>query len=242
MYDYVDGELVYIPIDDISSDDDFVLSDDALQDIVISEEEISGGLESEEEYIVTSDISSDSESYVVESDISSGSDIIYYVSAEDIPSLVADGIELYTTQYNLYPSTAAVNVFEYALNGLGKTPGYFIISGSDTNTAYLYYSYDYEVENNTIYLNDCTLCSYYRLTSSGMGGTTSYYYTIQEAGDQFITPVSSLIYTNLLEGYPDIAPLPSTLLEKVLPWASVASMIICSILAIGSLIRHTACS
>lgn len=106
--------------------------------------------------------------------------------------------------YAVYPNTAAVSVFQDVLNGVSGRFGYIIISGSDTYTTYLYYSRFYYVSGSTVTLSSpVTRCTYYQYRPSS---SSSFYYTysVDIVGDISFTPTNQLVYTNLLEGYPDV--------------------------------------
>lgn len=108
--------------------------------------------------------------------------------------------------YNVYPNVTAVSIFTDVLNNTDGHVGYVILSGSDTNTTNLYYSSHYTVTGNTIVLQSpVTYCNYYqyRPTSSS---NYIYTYSVSSIGETSFTLTNQLVYTNLLEGYPDVLP------------------------------------
>lgn len=108
--------------------------------------------------------------------------------------------------YNVYPNTTAVSIFSDVLNNIDGHIGYVIISGSDTNTTNLYYSSHYTVSGKTIVLQSpVTYCNYYqyRPTSSS---NYIYTYSVSSIGETSFNLTNQLVYTNLLEGYPDVLP------------------------------------
>lgn len=142
------------------------------------------------------------QSFVVvpESSVSPG-DLLTYDGLYDLLAAIPG--------YNVYPNTAAVNVFTDVLNGVEGNFGYVILSGSDSNSTYLYYSADFEVSGRSITLfSPVTFCNYYsyRPTSSS---SYVYTYTVSTLGDISFTVSNQLIYTNLLDGYPDVLPYKS---------------------------------
>lgn len=108
--------------------------------------------------------------------------------------------------YNVYPNVTAVSIFTDVLNNVDGHVGYVILSGSDTNTTNLYYSSHYTVSGNTIVLQSpVTFCNYYqyRPTSSS---NYIYTYSVSSIGETSFTLTNQLVYTNLLDGYPDVLP------------------------------------
>lgn len=108
--------------------------------------------------------------------------------------------------YNVYPNTSAVNVFSDVLNGVSGNVGYVILSGSDTNSTYLYYSNNYSVSGQTINLySPVTFCNYYSYRPT-TNSSYVYTYNVSTIGDTSFTFSNQLAYTNLLNGYPDVLP------------------------------------
>lgn len=124
-----------------------------------------------------------------------------YVSYEDMVDLLA-----LVPGYNVYPSAAAVSVFEDVLNGLPRNIGYVILSGSDTYSTYLYYSDKYSVSGSSVFLSSpVTFCTYYQYRPT-TSSSWVYIYTVNTIGDTSFNISNQLVYTNLLEGYPDVLP------------------------------------
>lgn len=124
--------------------------------------------------------------------------------------------------YNVYPNISAVEVFSHVLNSIDYNIGYIILSGSDSNSTYLYYSKNFSVSGNVISLfSPVTFCNYYsyRPTSSS---SYIYTYSVNTVSDVTFTLTNQLVYTNLIEGYPDLIPFKSR--------DSYSIMIICCIL------------
>lgn len=105
--------------------------------------------------------------------------------------------------YDIYPSTAAVQVFQDVLLGLKNPVGYVIVSGSAASDVSMYYSSDYTVNGKNIVLHAPVIqCRYYTYRPSSTS-VTYYYYTVNNySGDANFTLSSQLAYTNLVEGYP----------------------------------------
>lgn len=123
------------------------------------------------------------------------------ISYDDLAEVLAN-----VPAYNVYPNVSAVNVFQQVLNGLTEDVGYFVISGSDTYSTYLYYSPDYTVSGNTIVLQgDVKQCFYHQYRPSS-SSTWLYTYTVSDVGEQSVSVSNGLIYTNLIDGYPDLIP------------------------------------
>lgn len=136
--------------------------------------------------------------------VSSGDSSLYYndVLATAIEQAIANSV-----LYDIYPSAQAVEVFTDVLGGIDNDVYYYAYAGSDSNTAFLYYSTDCEISGKTLTLSGrVTECSYYRYRP-GNTGTWLYRYSVQEdVGPQTITLGTSLVYTNMYDGYPDILP------------------------------------
>lgn len=105
--------------------------------------------------------------------------------------------------YTVYPNTSAVNVFNNVFIGLPSKVDYVVVSGSDSSSAYMYYTLSgYSISGNTITLNSPVVqCSYY---SQRVNTNTYYYYTTNEIGDTTFTLGNQLVYTNLIESYPNL--------------------------------------
>lgn len=137
------------------------------------------------------------------------------VEALEIPEPLS-GDELYDLLalipgYNVFPSTAAVSVFDKVLNGLDGKFKYLILSGSDSNYTYLYYGFDVSVSGATITFNaPYTICTYYQYRPN-TNSAWQYYYTVEHknAGSDYFNITNQLVYTNVVEGYPDLVPYKS---------------------------------
>lgn len=167
------------------------------------------------------------ESYPVPSEQFDG--LMSYVSGGDLASDITDSVvealefpepltgdELYDLLalipgYNVFPNTAAVTVFDKVLNGLDGNFKYLITSGSDTYYTYLYYGSSVDVSGNIITFNSpYTICTYYQYRPN-TNTNWSYYYTVQQktSGSDYFSLTNQLIYTNIVDGYPDLVPYKS---------------------------------
>lgn len=137
------------------------------------------------------------------------------IESIDIPEPLS-GDELYDLLalipgYNVFPSTAAVNVFDRVLNGLDGNIKYLILSGSDSNYTYLYYGRSVDLSGSTITFNSpYTLCTYYQYRPN-TSSAWQYYYTVEHksAGSDYFNLTNQLVYTNVVDGYPDLIPYKS---------------------------------
>lgn len=106
--------------------------------------------------------------------------------------------------YTVFPNTSAVNVLQKVLNGVDGHFGYVVLSGSDTYQTHLYYSDEYVVSGKQITLQSpVTHCYYYQYRPSSSSSWV-YTYTVSNEGDMSFNLSNQLVYTNLLEGYPDL--------------------------------------
>lgn len=105
-----------------------------------------------------------------------------------------------------YPSASFVDVFRMVLQSLPSNTKYYVFSGSDSTEAYLYYSKNGGHANGNILTldSDITICRFYRYRPSS-SSAWQYHYSVstQGSGDSLDT-TGYLVYTNLLEGYPDL--------------------------------------
>lgn len=152
-----------------------------------------------------------------------------YVSGGDLASDLTDSIvealefpeplsgdELYDLLalipgYNVFPNTSAVTVFERVLNGLDGNIKYLILSGSNTEYTYLYYGTSVDVSGSTITFSaPYTLCTYYQYRPN-TSSAWQYYYTVQQrtSGTDYFNLTNQLVYTNIVDGYPDLVPYKS---------------------------------
>lgn len=150
--------------------------------------------------IISPDFSSDySDLIYPDSDFSYFPDnIVTYDDLIDLLALVPG--------YNVYPNTQAVSVFSNVLNGLDFEPSYVILSGTSTDTTYLFYSRSSSVSGSSVTLTaPVTQCTYYQYRPS-TNSSYVYTYTVSSIGDTSFNFTNQLVYTNLLEGYPDVIP------------------------------------
>lgn len=113
------------------------------------------------------------------------------------------------SSYNIYPPEAAVTCFVRTLNGVDRHVGYFVVSGPDTYSSYLYYSDNYSVSGSTITLSGDVTCAYYHQYRTTTSQPWQYTYTVSHPGTTSVTLGTNLVYTNLVEGYPDLIPYKS---------------------------------
>lgn len=109
---------------------------------------------------------------------------------------------------DIYPSSSAVSVFENVLKSksLLNPVHYVVIPGSSSSEAYLYYSETADVSGTVVTLSSpVTVCHYYSVFDSG-SRQTRYRYDVSQVGTYVVSPGNSLMYTDMLPGYPDISP------------------------------------
>lgn len=111
--------------------------------------------------------------------------------------------------FEIYPNEKAISVFEDVLNGLDGHWGYVALSGNDTYSTYLYASRSYDVSGSSVTLRGDVLRCYYHQFRNSSSQPWRYTYTVSHVGDQTFSPTSELVYTNLLDGYPDLVPYKS---------------------------------
>ena len=92
---------------------------------------------------------------------------------------------------DIYPSSSAVSVFENVLKSksLLNPVHYVVISGSSVVTL----------------SSPVTVCHYYSVYDIN-SRQTHYRYDVSQVGSYVVSPGSSLMYTDMLPGYPDISP------------------------------------
>lgn len=111
--------------------------------------------------------------------------------------------------YTVYPSTQAIDTLTDVLNGFTGKFGYVLLSGSSTQDTHLYISYDYDVNGSDITLFSPVIhCRYYQYRPSS-SSSYLYTYTVNEVSDVSFHLTNQLVYTNLVNGYPDILPYKS---------------------------------
>lgn len=112
-----------------------------------------------------------------------------------------------TALYTIYPNAQAVAVYRDVLNTYDGDFGYVISSGTSSSDVYLYVSRDYTVSGNQIVLQyPVTVHRYYTYRPASSSYTQYRYEVSQHVGQQSFDLNTTLIYTNLKEGYPDILP------------------------------------
>lgn len=112
-----------------------------------------------------------------------------------------------TALYTIYPNVQAVAVYRDVLNSYDGDFGYVLSSGSSSSDVYLYVSRDYAVSGDRVVLQyPVTVHRYYTYRPSSSSSTQYRYEVSYNAGQQSFNLGTSLIYTNLKEGYPDILP------------------------------------
>lgn len=112
-----------------------------------------------------------------------------------------------TALYTIYPNVQAVAVYRDVLNSYDGDFGYVLSSGSSSSDVYLYVSRDYAVSGDQVVLQyPVTVHRYYTYRPSSSSFTQYRYEVSYNAGQQSFNLGTSLIYTNLKEGYPDILP------------------------------------
>lgn len=108
--------------------------------------------------------------------------------------------------YTVFPNTSAVSVMQQVLNGVDGHFGYFVSAGATSSEVDMYYARDYTVSGKNITLHSpVTHCKYYSYRPSGTSGTV-YTYTVSNLADTSVTLSNQLVYTNLVDGYPDLIP------------------------------------
>lgn len=125
--------------------------------------------------------------------------------------------------YNVFPNTSAVNVFDGVFLGLPSKVDYVVLSGSDSSSAYMYYTLSGSSSSgNTVVLNDPVYqLSYY---TQRVNNVTSYYYTVNQLGESSFTFGSQLVYTNVLQNYPNL-PSDSREFGHTMPLSSIFSLV-----------------
>lgn len=112
-----------------------------------------------------------------------------------------------TALYTIYPNAQAVAVYRDVLNSYDGDFGYVLSSGTSSSDVYLYVSRDYAVSGDQVVLQyPVTVHRYYTYRPSSSSSTQYRYAVSYNSGQQSFNLGTSLIYTNLKEGYPDILP------------------------------------
>lgn len=109
--------------------------------------------------------------------------------------------------FDIYPNSQAVSLFRDVLNSLTGDFSYIIIS-PDSSTTDLYYSYDYDVSSLHFDYRSATLCRYHFYRPSMSSGYL-YQYSVSDVGDVSFDINGQIVYTNSVEGYPDVFPYKS---------------------------------
>lgn len=159
----------------------------------------------------------------------------------DYPSYIQSLDYLYDTlanipSYTVFPNTAAVSVFRDVLNGVDDNIGYVILSGADTYSTYLYYSSNFSVSGSSITLSaPVKLCTYYQYRTS-TSSPWMYTYTVQDIGESVFNLSNQLVYTNIIDGYPDLIEYKSVSSYSLL-FICAASTLICALSCFSSRFR-----
>lgn len=144
-------------------------------------------------------VSSGDANVISSSSNSSGIPYEDFLTYDDMVSILSN-----EPTYSLYPNASAVSVFTDVLNGIDGNVEYFIYSGSDSNTAFLAYGDHVEVSGSSWTLSgDVFLVSYYRYRLN-TSSPYEYCYTVNSVGDITIDVTNKLVYTNAVDGYPDV--------------------------------------
>lgn len=112
-----------------------------------------------------------------------------------------------TALYTIYPNAQAVAVYRDVLNSYDGDFGYVLTSGTSSSDVYLYVSRDYTVSGSQIVLQyPVTVHRYYTYRPSSSSSTQYRYEVSRNVGQQSFNLGTTLVYTNLKDGYPDIMP------------------------------------
>lgn len=131
--------------------------------------------------------------------------VVVYSMPEEMYEGLVDALASVSTP-SIYPSTAAVNVFQYALKSYKDYKYYAVIPGSSTSDVYLYTADKFSVSGSTVTLSGNVQSHRYYTYRPSSISSTEYLYSVTNVGDISFTLGSTLVYTNTYEGYPDIYP------------------------------------
>lgn len=206
------GHIILVSHDELPESQQAAIPDDAEPKVVEYEGNLIDFTSSSQPFVVqevTNYMIPDD--YVSVSDMQSLTDTI--VSSEEFQEALQSVEErLAASQYPIYLSSNFVSVFDYVLDGLPVGTPYVIVQGSDSYTASMFYAepFQYDVSGSSIVLHGpVTQCRLYRVQSGG-SYSYNYYYQVSTTGDMtFSTGSNTLLYTNLVEGYPDLCPIDS---------------------------------
>lgn len=137
--------------------------------------------------------------------------ITYSLTLPDDYITYDDMIELLANQpvYTIYPNQNAVSVFSDVLNGLDRNVSYVIISGSDSNSAYMYYGDDFSISGKDWTISgNVTRVNYFRFRTNPSAAYEYAFYP-ESTGSVTFHVENELVYTNMVDGYPDIIPYKS---------------------------------
>lgn len=141
-------------------------------------------------------------------DVSGNTYVIDYsepIDYDALAEIIDDSLQR-ATLYQVYPSSAAIQVYRDVVQSIDGDFGYVVMANNSSNDVYLYFSKDYDVSGNKIYLHSpVTYCRYYTYRPSS-SSSTQYLYQVSSTGNQTFDVSSQLVYTNLKEGYPDLLP------------------------------------
>lgn len=143
-----------------------------------------------------------------ESVLDDQSDIIpitLYSIPEEVYTDIIDTLALVSSPA-IYPSTSSLDVFNYVLNSLDYNTYYFIVAGSSSSDVYMYTGDRYDFTNNIVTLSGNTKQYHYYTYRPTSSSTTHYLYDVSDFTSPQVTLSGTLVYTNCVKGYPDIAP------------------------------------
>lgn len=154
-----------------------------------------------------------------------------YVTTQDLQ----DYASLYAVGNDpQYISERFLHTFEDVLDGLPAGTPYFITQSTDTSRADLYYSkdpYNYTISGNELRLTDCAhvYLSRYRPNTQS---PYQYLMTVDEYyGDASVSfSGNHMLYTNCLQGYPDISPMQTKFLSETARYGIILCLFILVVL------------
>lgn len=170
-------------------------------DLGMSDEDIVGLNSEDSQYV-------DINNQESESDLYENSDLIpitLYSIPEEVYTDIIDTLALVSSPA-IYPSTSSLDVFNYVLNSLDYNTYYFIVAGSSSSDVYMYTGDKYDFTNNTVTLSGNTKQYHYYTYRPTSSSTTQYLYDVSDFSSPQVTLSGTLVYTNCVKGYPDIAP------------------------------------
>lgn len=193
MYEEIDGEIVYTP-----QETEVPQESSSPEPPQTSQEP----LESPEATIQPAESTEAPEASETPSEASEAPAPVQPISVVDYDDLVEALASVSTPA--IYPSSTAVQVFGYALDSYKDYRYYAIVPGSSASDVYMYTADDYTLSGSTVTLTgDVTAHRYYTYRPS-TSSTTQYLYTVTSSPEVSFSLGSTLVYTNTVEGYPDI--------------------------------------